>query len=425
MVRSGARRACVLGGALGLVIACVTSTGEAADGWQKPISLGRLAPDLHLTSLAVGARGDAAAAWYSKQTQPPYAYRVRVATSKRGHGWVGPTTFYAGNHRDIDGPHVVVNSDGVATVLWAEGANSTDVTHCRVRVTSGKVSAGWSPTWIFSTECAVSTQLTVDGQGDLVAAWQSLDTARPTYATKVHGHAWSSPARVPNTQGLAVRGLATNQAGDSTMVLAGADTNHRGVYVVQRHRGTGWSNPVRVSRVKPFDVPRVAESAQGKATLVWSNARHRIFTASSSAHGGWTKARRLGRGYPSRVEYDQRKVLAVWATISGSTMFAMKRPRAGWQAAEKLSGTSKRNQEPDVSVDGRGRVTVVWSNFYTGNVQARTRGKAGRWSELRTVTAKGYATSAFVDSSSDGRTWVVWRVKNDDQKFRAKASLRG
>jgi hypothetical protein len=414
-----------VGGALGLVIACVTTTGEAADGWQKPISLGRLAPDLHLTSLSVGVRGDAAAAWYSKQTKPPYAYRVRVATSKRGHGWVGPTTFYAGNHRDIDGPHVVVNSDGLATVLWAEGANSTDVTHCRVRIASGKVSAAWSPSWIFSTECAVSTQLTVDGHGDLVAAWQSLDTDRPTYATKVHGHAWSSPALVPHSQGLAVRGLATNQAGDSTMVLAGDDPDHHGVYVVRRHRGTGWSNPVRVSRVEPLGVPQVAESAKGNATLMWSGARHRIFTASSSVHGRWSKARRLGRGYPSRIEYDQRRVLAVWASLRGSTLFAMKRPRAGWQAAENLSGTSKRNQEQDVSVDGRGRVTVVWSNFYTGNIHARTRGKSGRWSEIQTVTAKGYATTPFVASSPGERTWVVWRVKNDDQRFRAKASARG
>jgi len=418
----GARRACLVACALGVVIAGVASPGRAADGWRKPISLGRIVPVLHLTDLSVGVRGDAAAAWAWKQRKAPFAYRVQVATSKRGHGWRRAATFFAGNHGDVDGPHVVVDRDGLVTMLWAEGANGADSSHCSVRVASGEVGSEWSRYRVLSRECALSTQLTVDGQGDVVAAWQSLDTDLPMYATRVHGHSWSSPATVPHAQRLTVRGLATNEAGTSTMVLAGDGHDTHGVYAVRRHRTSGWSKRVRISRAQPLVGPQVAESAKGDVTVLWSRARKRILTASLPVHGHWTKARKLARGDPSRIEYTGRTVLAVWESVPGSTMFAVKPPRAPWKSAVNISGTSKRNQDPDVSADEHGRVTVVWSNFYTGHIQARTRAKNRLWSEIQTVTATGYGTSPFVASRPGGHTWITWRSKNRDGKFRAKAA---
>jgi hypothetical protein len=317
---------------------------------------------------------------------------------------------------------VVVNGNGRVTALWAEKPTRTDSSHCSVRVAHDKLGSTWSRPKALTTECALHTSLTVDGQGYLVAAWQSLDAKLPRYAIKVPGQEWGPPATVPHAQNLEVRDLATNKAGDSTLVLAGDGRDKIGVYVVQRHRASGWSDPVRISRVEPRVGTLVTESPKGDVTVIWSAARKRIRTATSPAGGAWTKVRRLGRGEPSRIAYDRRRVLAVWTSPRGSTMFATKPARAGWKGAMNLSGTSKGNQHPDVSADRRGHVTVVWSNFYTGDIRARTRGKNGRWSAIQTVTAKGYSTSAFTDANPQGGTWIAWRTRRHDHRFRAKAS---
>jgi len=379
--------------------------------------------NLRLTDVAVGAGGDAAAVWFSKQTKQPYAYHVRVAIRASGHRWREPVSLYAGNHGTLDGPHVVVNGNGQVNVIWAEGPTATDSTHCSVRVAHGKPGAAWSLPKALSTECARRTSLTVDGRNDLVAVWQSQDTGLAMYATKVFGQQWGAAATVPHAQGLAVRGLATDRAGDSTMVLVGDGQQRQGVFVVQRHRGSAWSAPVRVSRAQPRGSgPQVAVSPRGDVTVVWSAARRRVLVASSTADGGWTQVRRLGRGKAARVAYAKRRILAVWESIHGATEFATKPPRGPWGAAVNLSGGSKRNESQGVTADDRGRVTVVWSNYYSGDIQTRTRARSGRWSAVQTVAAKGYGTTPFVDATPDGGTWITWRHKGGDGRFRARAS---
>ena len=423
MVRFGVWKVCALAGALALALAAVTAPGTAAVGWKKPVNLGPRVSDLHLTDFSVGARGDAAIVWYSKQPKPPFAYRVRVAVRGNGHGWGRPVNLYAGNHgAALDGPHVVVNSGGMVTTLWAQGVDGSDTSHCSVRAAHGKMDAAWSLPKALSKECAKDTSLTVDGQGNLVGVWQSLDTGLAMYATKTGGQQWSAAAPVPHTSGLAVRGLATDEAGDSALVLAGDRQGKRGVYVARRQGASGWSKPVKISGVEPLGPAQVAESTKGDVTVMWSAARKHILTASSPAHGSWSKARRLGKGARSHLTYAGRRALAVWASPRGSTMFAMKPRRGGWRAVANLSGTSKRNKDQGLSSDGQGHVTVVWCNFFTGDILSSTRGKKGKWSAVQTVARKGYLTSPFIASTPAGQTWITWRDKHRHQKFRAQAS---
>src|SRR5262245_35743362 len=132
MVRFGARRAGTVAGAVGMLVACLLPAGQATEGWKKPVTLGPAVRDLHLTDVYVGSRGDSAAVWYSKQGKKPFAYHVRVATSRHGRGWGKPAMLYAGNHGALDDPDVVVNGFGVVTALWAEGADGSDTSHCSV-----------------------------------------------------------------------------------------------------------------------------------------------------------------------------------------------------------------------------------------------------------------------------------------------------
>lgn len=181
---------------------------------------------------------------------------------------------------------------------------------------------------------------------------------------------------------------------------------------------TSWSAPQPVS---PADVtavnPQVAAAANGDATVVWaekSSSGTRIMSSSRTDGGPWGEPQEVSEFGASPVGLhlvmDARVTVAVW--VQDAQIMVSRRTDTGvWTRPRGLRTYLYGAQEPQVAVDRRGDITVVWN--VSGTVVAVRRPVGGHWGSTLTLS-KAVTDGSQVDEepqvAMDGRgdTTVTW-----------------
>lgn len=241
----------------------------------------------------------------------------------------------------------------------------------------------WGPVVDLTTPAGSTyvSDIAVGGHGQVVALWQrGTDSRAHLYTSERHGSGTWSARRVPGSAG--VGGALAGFDGAGTLVV---------VWVAGRR------------------VVTARQAADGS----WSQARRLATTPSGSANGTYP-------GYLSLDVNRQGRAVAAWETVDDDAdgVYARSRvqavvsgPAGAWGPARTLS-TRHEAVRPEVGLDRRGRVTVVWSERIppTGSrVMTASRRPGGHWSAARSLSSR--RTDAGLPSlavGEAGRLAVAW-----------------
>lgn len=162
--------------------------------------------------------------------------------------------------------------------------------------------------------------------------------------------------------------------------------------------------------------PNAVSDAAGNLHMVYSagadGAYHLMYRTRAAGSSTWAAATDLGgtNALTPRIDIDAAgNLYAVYS--DGNEIFYRTKPAAGaWAAALQLSVAANDSIAPDVSVDGTGRVHVVWQDKSTGNFDIRSRiNTAGVWAAEDTVSTRADDDVApRVDTDSAGNAHIVW-----------------
>lgn len=236
--------------------------------------------------------------WLEKTEAKPYAYHVRLSSSRDGgRSWSAPLTVHQDRSATEHGFVAMVPArDGSVSVAWLDGAQMKD--------SAGAMSlraATWRPGGTVAGEvvldprtcecCQVSMARTASG---LVAAYRdrSADEVRDIAVVRELGGRWSEPAIVhPDGwvwRACPVNGPAIDAAGQAVAVAwytaAGGVAQVKAAFSL--NGGVTFGPPVQIDQGNPLGRVQVRFGDDGDAVVVWLEAR--------DDHGEWM-ARRVTR----------------------------------------------------------------------------------------------------------------------------------
>jgi hypothetical protein len=147
---------------------------------------------------------------------------------------------------------------------------------------------------------------------------------------------WGVPVTVSGAQTVYYPALAMNGAGDLVAAWLSLDASNIGaIWSSDAMAGSPWSAPVRLSgRAESADWPTAAFAADGSAALVgWTDNNSNTAKVSLRAAGNWTRSN-LGTGYWSGVvpvAAGGGAAVAGWTTPSAGNPNAAKLVAKTWQ----------------------------------------------------------------------------------------------
>jgi hypothetical protein len=277
------------------------------------------------------------------------------------------------------GPDLAVSPAGVALAVWPRGDERLELMAAWQRP-----GGAWStPRRVPGSKGAMEAEAAFDRDGDLVLAWTS--GRRVVVVRRQARGPWEAPTTVHRTAAGA-RGtrpadldLAVNAVGRAVVSWETMDDDRDATYARSRVQaavggpGGRWTRATTLSspRRDAFG-PKAALSRTGRAVVVWdeiTGSRGQIMTASRDAGEGWAPARSLSRrlGHPADPQLaalPSGELAVAWSS-GGSTpsiMLRRWRPNQGWGRAASVPGVEVDAWWLAIGMDGRGAVTIAWSN---------------------------------------------------------------
>jgi len=305
-------------------------------GTPGPVD-GRADSDASWGSVAVDKNGKYLAVW--QQGSGKTIHGIWQSTSTDGVHWSEPAA--VATTGNLFTPHMAMNDDGVAAVVWVENVppNNTFQVNGSVRAANGT----WSAPHVLKTAADSSDRnpaVVVTGQGDVAVAWEQVDDRPSNSQTSVWlvrytGGAWGTPALVESydTSWASNAGLATNKAGQ--LVVTWVQYVNSTELWSRRYSPTGTADPP-VLIGEPADItwdpaPSVVLDEMGNATV-----------AMAITSKGTVQA------YTSRAAWGQ-----AW-----SAPMAMETDN---QAAENRLNEGEYVITPQLARDGAGNVFLIWT----------------------------------------------------------------
>ena len=217
------------------------------------------------------------------------------------------------------------------------------------------------------------------------------------------------------------------------------------------HAAPAWKNPMTVATPPnptwpQFNGPQVVLDSKGNATAAWSECFElmmppgppppmpmcgewgiRVSTRRGMFGRPWTTPKTLtSHTYLSAPEIavdGKGKVYVVWANSldpSNPIIRISSRALGGpWSAAKNVSAPGASSTLPSIAVDARGDVVVAWQqgSSTTATVKYRTRSTGQPWSAIKKAAVAGEsATSPEVDMNRNGAATIIYAGtgENDD-----------
>jgi hypothetical protein len=341
----------------------------------------------------------------------------------------------AGQHADI--PQVAVDRNGNAVVVWTRFDGTQYRIQARRRTASGVLSA--VQTLSAAGEDALDPHVAMDPDGNAVVVWRRFDGAN-----------WRIQARRRATGGglSAVQSLSAAGRNADLPQLA-VDANGRALVVWERYDGSSYrvqarrrTSSGRLSAVQTLSAsgqnatqPQVAVDSNGNAVVVWARydgANFRIEVERRTSSGGLSLVRSLSAAgqdafHPQLAMDPDGNAVVVWERADGMNDRIQARRRTssgGLSAVQTLSASGQDAIHPQVAVDGDGNAVVVWARFDGSafRIEARRRAAGGGLSAVQILSAVGHEPQLAMDR--DGNAVVVWSVIYDGLNSRIQARRR-
>ena len=146
-----------------------SSTMIGPGSWQPAVGISGAGQNAEVPQVAINARGDATAAWEFTVEKKNV---IQAATRPSGAAW-GAAATLSELGQDARYPHVALGPNGEATAVWERYNGTNNI--IQTAVSPG--GATWAPAINLSTlgESSLGTQVSMDAQGNAVAAWESHD----------------------------------------------------------------------------------------------------------------------------------------------------------------------------------------------------------------------------------------------------------
>jgi hypothetical protein len=396
--------------------------------WSAPASLSAAGGSAGSPQVVVDGSGRATAVW----TRSDGSNRiVQASTSLNGAAWSAPANLSAaGQYARF--PQVTVDGSGLATAVWEryDGSNTF------VQASTSLNGAPWSTPVDLSTagQYAYDPQVTVDGSGLATAVWDRDDGSNTIVqaSTSLNGAAWSTPADLSTAGQYAYSPQVTvDGSGRATAVWERYDNGDSIVQASTSLNGAAWSTPVDLSAAGQYaDGAQVTVDGSGLATAVWTDGagtQKHIVQASTSLNGaawstpvGFSAAGQLPQDLQVTADGSGRAT-AVWSSISPNNFtFVVQASTslngAAWSTPVNLSTAGQYvanlyGTRLQVTVDGSGLATAVWDRFDGSNhiVQASTSLNGAPWSTPVDLSAAGQNVSEVaVATDGSGLATAVW-----------------
>lgn len=362
----------------------------------------------------------------------------------------------------IQGPRVVVDEAGVATVAWALWDRPSGAVFAYVQVARHEPDGNWQEPVTLSrgTNGVSEVELAVQEDGRVVVAWSGSERRDGSYHAEVR-----SASRAPSGEWSFARVAATG-AGDPFLASGGlvavpgttrmrliwstlASRGRPAAIVTATRRPDGrWTAPRRISGAEPARDLQVAHADDGTITAVWLNPDdRRLRVSQATASGGWSAPRRLATG-PVETEplvasgAGRGAVIAfeTWRRRTNASFLRVIRLDAdGTPAApttiarrENLSvsvgdGTQSFDRwSASLALEEGGRAVIAWPTRAMGptglpvttGIDARVSSSDGAWGRQEQVVRLG-APAPFVltgvDASLD-QARVRWTTNAGDER---------
>lgn len=344
----------------------VMSAAEDGSGaWGAPQAVAGSAPvDSRAPVLAGDAAGNLALAWVRKE-------RVQIALRPAGGSWGQARTVSRAGQTALPFssiPYMAIDEGGRVTLAWPSVGNS------HVTRVAG---SGFGINAAFHAELALGTVTTGVPTGRRL----SLD-----------------PARF-DAQSL---GFGTDARGRPVL----ASSSGRRVAVVDIDPASGAPLPTTERRLiarpprgpagpgRSYSQPVIARGPDGRMALAWTS-NGVVTVAVRSPAGVWRRPTAVSRpavdsGEPRIAIGPDGRIAVAWIAVirtpkprrpghrSRVVVTVLRTPAGAWEAPQRLTTPAQNPNDPQISIDGGGRATLV--------VALGTNGVSGRASTVRVAT---------------------------------------
>jgi YD repeat-containing protein len=328
------------------------------------------------SQIAFDPQGNAFSVWHQLDGANYSVYASRYDASTQT--WDTPQLIET-TSLNAASPQIVVDAQGNATVVWTQNESSFYSIHTN-RYNASTHSWGAAQLIGSGTDTAMSPQLAVDTQGNILVVWNQ------------------SPG-------------------------AFSDTSIKSIYACRFNASSqswGAAQLIEASAISGFQ-PQIAIDSQGNATVAWVQEDGTIYAnhylASTQT---WGTVGQIGVGDVASLQISadaQGNAIAVW--IQNSSVYANRFSASSqtWGTAQMIEPVATGAQSPQIAMDALGNATVVWpqadpyiQNIYANrfNVSTQTWGAA----TLIESSTTGAAFSPQIAVDAQGNVMAVW-VYND------------
>ncbi len=372
------RRANSLGLWLGFAaLACVFLAPAAQAGWLPPVGLSVPSEHAENPHVVLDSEGNATAVWAALNGVDMV---VESAYRPAGEGWGVPVDLsepelegevVLGAH-DAGSPQIVVDRNGNVTVIWERYAGSKIVLQAVGRPTGGN----WTePVDIGEVNLGAAPEpwIAVDWEGNSTAVWKKGEVIQSSF--RPFAGEWGVPVPLSGEESF-VPQAAMDARGDATAVWMHFDGSHHVVESAYRPEQGEWGSPTLVSQPgEEGGNPHVAIDAKGDSLVAW-------------------------RGEDEGDEF----VRAAYRPAGGS-----------WGAPADVSVAGEHVEQLRVAVDPDGNAIVAWAGDTGkegdyGIVHAAFKPVGGGWETPTALSAdggNGFPSDVVFDTG--GNAALVWQ----------------
>ncbi len=421
---------------------CLTTPSLAVPIWSRPVVLPGSNSGVNSMSITPDANGRGLAVWttgtdiFSAIQTPTGAWEAMI-----------PVVTYTNYGDSAIAPDVAFAADGTAAVVWTDTKGGAWAIKVATRAPGAAI---WSaPTTLSAPgngiiEGSSEPKIRFDAQGNGIAVWvhwtnDSLAGAGYNIiqsSSYTAGSGWSQPVDL-SPKGVyrtSAYNLAVNAAGDTVIVwtLPGSTSYDINLQAIRKPAGTtAWSAPVTIT-TNPNSLggtdSKVVIDDAGIATVAWSSYTYGLYAAQSTVAGDWSYPQLIStdpyNNEPQLTTDKAGNVTLVWFWYAEAYVNVGIKARmlaAGsstWTTATKLSSPLwyERGQFPKVAASPDGsRVVVMWDDAYDAyaSIYNPARGWGLGWSapiKLAPVAAvqRFGYDTLSVFAGSGGSAHAVW-----------------
>jgi len=257
-----------------------SSTSQNGGAWSTPADVSVTGQNAYNPQVTVSSTGLATAVWRRDNGSN---YIIQSSTSQNGGAWSTPADVSV-TGQNSDQPQVTVSSTGLATAVWYRYDGSNDI----IQASTSQNGGAWStPVNISLTGGGTDNpQVTVSSTGLATAVWRLFDGLHWLIqaSTSHNGGAWSTPANISLTDGVADAPQVTVSYTGLAIAVWGLATD--GDDIIQSstsQNGGAWSTPADLSATGQNAInPQVTVSSTGLATAVWKRSNGSEYIVQSS-----------------------------------------------------------------------------------------------------------------------------------------------